>query len=213
MAIEFDKGIDIIGIGEMGIGNTTASSAIAAVYTNSNVEDLTGAGTGIDESGLLNKIQVIQKALEKNNPDRNDAIDVLSKVGGFEIGGLAGVILAAAEKRIPVILDGFISGAAALIACNIEPKVKDLKRQEIKKEREIVISELSRVKKRTGELSSVPNVRNIRRPRLERPLGRGGLLRRQKQFYLLDNQKRNLLKRKKLLDKLLEKKDDKRKVF
>ena len=94
-----------------------------------------------------------------------------------------------------------------------EQKEKDLIRQEIRRERAVVIKELSKVKKRTGELSSVPSVRNIRRPRLERPLGRGGLLRRQKQFSLLSVQEQNLLKRKKFLDKLLEVRNDKRKVF
>jgi nicotinate-nucleotide--dimethylbenzimidazole phosphoribosyltransferase len=122
---EFEKGIDIIGLGEMGIGNTTASSAITAVLTNTPIEDVTGRGTGIDEKGLKNKIEKIKKALQINNPEPNDAIDVLSKVGGFEIGGLAGVILAAASKKIPVVIDGFISGAAALIAFHIEPKTKN----------------------------------------------------------------------------------------
>jgi len=122
---ELKKGIDIIGTGDMGIGNTTASSAIAAVFTGKPIEDVTGRGTGINNGALKNKIEVIKRALEVNNPDSKDAIDVLSKVGGFEIGGLTGIIIAAASESIPVVIDGFISGAAALIAYHLEPKVKE----------------------------------------------------------------------------------------
>ena len=122
---EFAKGVDIIGTGEMGIANTTPSSAITAVFTKEKVEDVTGRGTGITEAGLKNKIKVIKEALRVNNPDAFDPIDVLAKVGGFEIGGLAGVILAAASRKVPVVIDGFISGASALLAYMIEPKVKD----------------------------------------------------------------------------------------
>jgi nicotinate-nucleotide--dimethylbenzimidazole phosphoribosyltransferase len=119
------KGLDIVGTGEMGIGNTTAASAICAAFTGRSAADVTGRGTGIDEKQMLHKIDVIDRALEVNRPDSNDAIDVLSKVGGFEIGGLAGVILGAAANRIPVVIDGFISGAAALIAVKLCPQVKD----------------------------------------------------------------------------------------
>ncbi len=122
---EFKRGIDIIGTGDMGIGNTTASSAIACVFTRRKVEEVTGKGTGIDDQTLSKKIKLIKKAIRINRPNPKDAIDVLAKVGGFEIGGLAGVILAAAANRIPVVIDGFISGAAALIAYKLEPKVKD----------------------------------------------------------------------------------------
>jgi len=122
---ELVNGIDIIGTGDMGIGNTTASSAIAACFTEKPVEELTGRGTGIDDKALLNKIAVIKKALKLNKPNAKDAIDVLSKVGGFEIGGLAGVILASASRKIPIVIDGFISGASALIAYHLEPRVKD----------------------------------------------------------------------------------------
>ena len=122
---ELPKGIDIIGTGDMGIGNTTASSAIAACFTGKPIEDLTGRGTGIDDATFVNKIAVIKKALSLNKPDPQDAIDVLSKVGGFEIGGLAGVILASASNKVPIVIDGFISGASALIAYHLEPKVKD----------------------------------------------------------------------------------------
>jgi nicotinate-nucleotide--dimethylbenzimidazole phosphoribosyltransferase len=114
--------MDIVGTGEMGIGNSTAASAITAVYTQQPVEELTGRGTGIDDTGLKRKIAVIKKALQLNQPNPSDALDVLSKVGGFEIGGLAGVILGCSQKRIPVVIDGFISGAAALIACGLAPK-------------------------------------------------------------------------------------------
>lgn len=122
---EFDSGIDIVATGDMGIGNTTASSAITAVFIDSPVEELTGRGTGINEENLEKKIEVIRQAIRINKPDPKDAIDVLSKVGGFEIGGLSGIILAAASKRVPVVVDGFISTAAALIAYHLEPKVRD----------------------------------------------------------------------------------------
>lgn len=122
---EFKNGIDIIGIGEMGIGNTTPSAAITAALTKKSVEDVTGKGTGIDEQGLKNKIRVVKEALRLNKPNASDAIDVLAKVGGFEIGGLTGIILAASSKKIPVVIDGFISGAAALVAYHLEPKTKD----------------------------------------------------------------------------------------
>ncbi|MCK5708232.1 MAG: nicotinate-nucleotide--dimethylbenzimidazole phosphoribosyltransferase [Candidatus Aureabacteria bacterium] len=122
---ELEKGVDIIGTGEMGIGNTTSASAITACITGHNVKDVTGLGTGIDEKRLEYKKQLIEKALTKHKPDPLDAIDVLSKVGGFEIGGMAGIMLAAAHHKIPVIIDGFISGTAALIASQLQPKVKE----------------------------------------------------------------------------------------
>jgi len=121
---EYKNGIDIIGTGEMGIANTTSASAITAVFTKNKIEDITGRGTGINDEALKNKIRVIKKALRINKPDPDDPIDVLSKVGGFEIGALAGIILAACAHKVPVVIDGFISGAAALIAYHIEPKTK-----------------------------------------------------------------------------------------
>jgi len=121
---ELSKGVDILGTGDMGIGNTTASSAITSAMTGANVASVTGKGTGIDDKGLEKKVRVIQRTLDLNRPDPKDAIDVLSKVGGFEIGGIAGVILAGARYRIPVVTDGFISGAAALIATSLSPQVK-----------------------------------------------------------------------------------------
>jgi nicotinate-nucleotide--dimethylbenzimidazole phosphoribosyltransferase len=108
----------------MGIGNTTPSSAITAALTGADVATVTGKGTGLDDEGWRRKVRMIKKALELNRPDPKDAIDVLSKVGGFEIGGIAGVILAGAKYRIPVVIDGFISGAAALIATSLSPQVK-----------------------------------------------------------------------------------------
>lgn len=122
---EFEKGLDIVGTGDMGIGNTTASSAIAACITGKSVEALTGRGTGINDKALVTKIQVIKRALSINNPDLENPLDILAKVGGFEIGGLAGVILAGASRKIPVVIDGFISGAAALIAYGLQPRVKN----------------------------------------------------------------------------------------
>ncbi|MBU2102176.1 MAG: nicotinate-nucleotide--dimethylbenzimidazole phosphoribosyltransferase [Candidatus Omnitrophota bacterium] len=122
---ELPNGIDIVGTGDMGIGNTTPSSAVVSAITGRNVEEVTGRGTGIDDKTLACKIAAIKEALNVNKPDPKDGIDILSKVGGFEIGGLIGVMLAAAAHRIPVVIDGFISGAAALIAYTIEPKAKD----------------------------------------------------------------------------------------
>ncbi len=123
--LEAKKGVDIVGVGDMGIGNTTPSSAIVAVITGYEVEKVTGRGTGIDDAGLEKKIGVIEEAIRVNKPNNKDAIDVLAKVGGFEIGGMAGVILAAASHRVPVVIDGFISGTAALVAYGIAPAVKD----------------------------------------------------------------------------------------
>lgn len=117
------KGTDIIGTGEMGIGNTTPSSAIIAAATKMSVKEVVGYGTGIDEQGLKNKIEIIKRAIEINKPQRDDGIDILSKVGGLEIGGMAGIMIAGAAYRKPVMVDGLISAAAALIAYLIEPKV------------------------------------------------------------------------------------------
>ena len=121
---ELPKGIDILGTGDMGIGNTTASSAITTALTGADVTTVTGRGTGLDDEGWKRKVKVIEKTLKINRPNPKDAIDVLSKVGGFEIGGITGVILAGARYHIPVVIDGFISGAAALIATSLSPKVK-----------------------------------------------------------------------------------------
>ena len=119
------KGYKIFATGEMGIANTTPSSAIAAVLTDRPVSEVTGKGTGIGDEALKNKIKVIEDAILINKPDPSDPIDVLSKVGGAEIGGIAGLIIGAAVNRIPVVIDGFISTAGALIAYCLEPKIKD----------------------------------------------------------------------------------------
>jgi nicotinate-nucleotide--dimethylbenzimidazole phosphoribosyltransferase len=117
--------IDLFGTGDMGIGNTTPSTAIVAALTDTPVAEVTGRGTGLDDEQLAHKISVIEKALEVNKPDPKDGLDVLSKVGGFEIGGLAGLVLGAAANRKPVLVDGFISTAGALIACSLAPACKD----------------------------------------------------------------------------------------
>jgi nicotinate-nucleotide--dimethylbenzimidazole phosphoribosyltransferase len=122
---EVENGLDIVGTGDMGIGNTTSSSAITAAITGEKVAKVTGRGTGIDDKQLAHKVEVIERALKVNKPNAEDATDVLAKVGGFEIGGLSGVILGAAAHHIPVVIDGFISGAAALIAVGLSPGVKD----------------------------------------------------------------------------------------
>ena len=120
-----NKGYKLFGTGEMGIGNTTPSSAIIACLSGLSPREVTGRGTGVDDAAFENKIKVIEKALEVNGPNKQDAMDVLAKVGGAEIGGIAGLCLGAASRRIPVLVDGFISTAGALIATEIEPKVRD----------------------------------------------------------------------------------------
>jgi nicotinate-nucleotide--dimethylbenzimidazole phosphoribosyltransferase len=119
------QGIGLIGTGEMGIGNTTASSAIAAVMTGRPVSEVTGRGTGIDDASHARKIDVIQRALELHRLHSANPMEVLANVGGLEIAGLAGLMLGAAAARIPVVLDGFIAGAAALIAVSLQPRCKD----------------------------------------------------------------------------------------
>ncbi|MFH1638956.1 MAG: nicotinate-nucleotide--dimethylbenzimidazole phosphoribosyltransferase [Chloroflexota bacterium] len=121
---EAAKGMDIVATGDMGIGNTTASSAITAIMTGKPVAQVTGRGTGVGCKQLAHKKEVINRALAVNKPDRAHPVDVLAEVGGFEIGGLAGVMLGAARRRIPVVIDGFISGAAALIATALSPELK-----------------------------------------------------------------------------------------
>ncbi len=119
------RGVDLIATGDMGIGNTTASSAITACLAQVPVALVTGRGTGIDDAQLTHKIAIIEQALAYNKPDATDPLDVLAKVGGLEIAGLVGVILASAERSIPVVIDGFISGAAALVAVQLVPMVRD----------------------------------------------------------------------------------------
>lgn len=118
---EAEAGLHLVGTGDMGIGNTTPSSAIGAVMTGALLEEVTGRGTGIDLQTWQHKVAVIQKAIALNRPDPADPLDVLAKVGGFEIGAIAGIILGAAARRIPVLVDGFISTAGALIAAALAP--------------------------------------------------------------------------------------------
>lgn len=115
-------GYQILATGEMGIGNTTTSSAVASVLMEEPVETMTGRGAGLTSEGLARKIQVIKDAIALHKPDREDAIDVLAKVGGFDIAGMAGVFLGGAALKIPVIMDGFISCVAALVAVSICPE-------------------------------------------------------------------------------------------
>jgi nicotinate-nucleotide--dimethylbenzimidazole phosphoribosyltransferase len=114
-------GADLLGTGEMGIGNTTAASAITACITGGAPEAVTGRGTGVDDSGHRRKVRVVERALRVNAPDPADGVEVLARLGGLEIAGLVGVILAGAAHRVPVALDGFIAGAAALIAVTLAP--------------------------------------------------------------------------------------------
>ena len=115
------EGVELLGTGDMGIGNTTPSSAILAAFSGRPAEEITGRGTGINDEALENKVRIIQKALQINKPDAKDPIDVLAKVGGFEIGGIAGLILGAAYYKTPVVIDGFISSAGALLAKALAP--------------------------------------------------------------------------------------------
>jgi nicotinate-nucleotide--dimethylbenzimidazole phosphoribosyltransferase len=120
-----EGGNDILGTGDMGIANTTASVAIIAALTQRPVKEITGRGTGIDDEALQKKVDIIEKALQVNHPNRNDPLDVLAKVGGFELAGISGFILGSAAARTPVVIDGVISGAAALIAYQMNPAVGD----------------------------------------------------------------------------------------
>ncbi len=120
-----DAGVDLLGTGDMGIGNTTPSAAIGAVITGAHLNDMVGPGTGLDSDGVDRKKKVIAEALALNCPRAEDGLDVLAKVGGFEIGGIAGAILACAHHRKPVVIDGFISTAGALIAAVLCPASVD----------------------------------------------------------------------------------------
>ena len=120
-----DKGVDLLATGEMGIGNTTASSAIFSVLGGLPASQVTGRGTGIDDKTMNKKIAVIQQALEKHTPNLEDPIEILTKVGGFEIGGIMGLILGASARNIPIVIDGLISSAGASLAIKLNPSVKD----------------------------------------------------------------------------------------
>ena len=121
----FDQGIELLGTGDMGIANTTPSAAIGSVITGIDPKDMVGRGTGVDDKGYAIKLETVKKAIRINQPNALDALDVLAKVGGYEIGGIAGCILAAAFHRRPVVIDGFISTAGALIAYSLCPQIRD----------------------------------------------------------------------------------------
>jgi nicotinate-nucleotide--dimethylbenzimidazole phosphoribosyltransferase len=125
VALELGLATDVFGTGDMGIGNTSSSAAIINIFSGLPVSEIAGRGTGIDDSQLLHKIAMIEKAIEINRPDPGDALDVLAKVGGFEIGGIAGLILGAASMKKPVLVDGFISTAGALIAAHLAPVARE----------------------------------------------------------------------------------------
>lgn len=119
------RGVDLLATGDMGIGNTTSSTAIGAAITGRGIADMAGPGTGIDDAGIQRKREAIRRGLDLNRPDPRDGLDVLAKVGGFEIGGIAGILLAGAYHRKPVVVDGFISTAGALIAHCLSPAAAD----------------------------------------------------------------------------------------
>jgi len=119
------EGFNLVGTGEMGIGNTTPSSAIIAALSGRSVRDVTHRGTGINDAALENKIRVIHEGLKLNNPNPEEPLDVLAKVGGLEIAGIAGFVIGCAANRIPVVVDGFISTAGALIASEMHPDIKE----------------------------------------------------------------------------------------
>ena len=120
-----DKGLQMAAVGEMGIGNTTSASAITAVLCGKQAREVTGRGTGLDDEGLQKKIGIIEQVLEKRTPNPDDPMDILCKVGGLEIAGMAGVVIAAASIRIPLVMDGLISTAAAALAAAMVPGVGD----------------------------------------------------------------------------------------
>jgi nicotinate-nucleotide--dimethylbenzimidazole phosphoribosyltransferase len=121
----FSSGAGLLGTGDMGIGNTTPSAALGAVLTGTPVDRMVGRGTGIDENGLKKKMEIVRQAIEINRPNPEDGLDALAKVGGFEIGGIAGCVLAGAYNRRPVVIDGFISTAGALVAHSLCPASVD----------------------------------------------------------------------------------------
>lgn len=122
---EADRGARVIALGEMGIGNTTPSAAILAAFSGRKLEELIGRGTGLDDQGLRRKTDAIRRALELHHPDMQDPIGVMSAVGGLEIATMAGIVLGAAARRIPVLMDGLITGAAVLTAVRIAPGARD----------------------------------------------------------------------------------------
>lgn len=124
VALLATEGLELVGTGEMGIGNSTAAAAITSVLTNVDPADVVGPGTGLDTAGVSHKADVIRRAIEVNVPDPQDALDVLAKVGGLEIAGLVGVVIGAASLGVPVVSDGYISGAATLVALHLAPAAR-----------------------------------------------------------------------------------------
>ena len=122
---EADRGMKLLAVGEMGIGNTTSSAAIICAVTGNSPDDVTGTGAGLDPEKLAHKKEVVRRTLQVNNPDASDGVGLLASIGGFEIGGMAGAILAAASRRVPIVIDGIISSAAALVASVIAPASVD----------------------------------------------------------------------------------------
>lgn len=120
-----EKGINLLGTGEMGIGNTTTSSAVAVALTGISAEEMVGRGAGLSNEAYINKINVVKRAIDINKPDGKDAIDVLAKVGGFDIAGLTGCFIGAAAYGVPILIDGFISAVAALAAISLKPEVQN----------------------------------------------------------------------------------------
>lgn len=125
VALAKEEGYEILGTGEMGIGNTSSTSAVLMAFTGLSAEEAVGKGGGLTDEGLVHKKMVLSQALELNKPNPEDPIDVISKVGGLDIAGMTGCFLAAAYYRIPIIIDGVISALAALAACRLNPLVKD----------------------------------------------------------------------------------------
>jgi nicotinate-nucleotide--dimethylbenzimidazole phosphoribosyltransferase len=119
-----DEGVELLGAGEMGIGNTTAAAAVVAALTGAAPETVVGRGTGVDDAGLARKIEVVRASLDRHRPDRSDPLGVLASVGGLEIAAMAGLMLGGARRRVPVAVDGFISGAAALVAARLAPAAR-----------------------------------------------------------------------------------------
>ncbi|WP_018924546.1 nicotinate-nucleotide--dimethylbenzimidazole phosphoribosyltransferase [Salsuginibacillus kocurii] len=120
-----NKGAQCLIVGDMGIGNTTTSSTILALLANTDAKTVAGSGTGISEIQLQHKVKIIQQAIQARNPDRNDPLDILAKVGGLELAGMAGAMLVAAEKKTPILVDGFICTVAALLAKSMASHVSD----------------------------------------------------------------------------------------
>jgi nicotinate-nucleotide--dimethylbenzimidazole phosphoribosyltransferase len=120
-----DEGVDLLGTGEIGIGNTTSSSAVLYAFTGALLDEIVGRGAGLNDEGLARKKDIVHRAVAVNVPDLNDPLDVIAKVGGFDIAGLAGCYIAAANRRIPIVIDGFISGVAAVAAIRMAPGARN----------------------------------------------------------------------------------------